>query len=260
MNGKSRKYRLHGLPPYRTAVVHGGPGAIGSVGDLASELGRHFGTIEPFQTQDSIPALITELEESLPREPVILIGHSWGAWLSYLFSAEYPDRVKMLILLSSAPFEEGYAPEIEKKRLKRLDSQERKEYFHLLGMMAGKNAGDSCLSRFAELMEKTDSYALAVPNSQKAVIDLDLFRKIWGEASSLRKNGGLIRTVHSLFPDIIIIHGEDDPHPFEGVLYPLEKAHVRIASHLLARCGHYPWREKYARKSFYRILLSCLRK
>ena len=56
---------------------------------------------------------------------VTLIGHSWGAMLSYIFTATNPGYVKKLILVGSGVFDAAYAGEIAATRLNRLSTEER---------------------------------------------------------------------------------------------------------------------------------------
>ncbi len=254
---KETNRRLHGLPPYRVAVVHGGPGATGSVADLASELGRYFGTIEPFQTRESIDELVSELRDLLPDSPVVLIGHSWGAWLSIIFASAYPDIVKKLILVSSGPFNEGYVPCIERKRLDKLDKYGKKAYFDLMVKIAETPDDNSYLLKFARLISEADNYSILPESSENPLkIDIRLYRSIWSEALLLRRSGSLLNLAGKVDAKIVVIHGKDDPHPYKGVEKPLREANIDIGFHLLFRCGHYPWREIHAREEFLNILIS----
>jgi pimeloyl-ACP methyl ester carboxylesterase len=75
---------------------------------VARELSNMSGIIEPLQTAMSIGGQVEELQTVLKENtafPVILIGHSWGAWLSFMFAAEYPSFISKLILVASGPFE-----------------------------------------------------------------------------------------------------------------------------------------------------------
>ena len=71
--------RYYGDPPYRAAVIHGGPGAPGSAAGLAAMAGAVCGTSEPIQSGKTIRELVLELKEQLEEAgtvPVILAGHS----------------------------------------------------------------------------------------------------------------------------------------------------------------------------------------
>ena len=89
--------RKYGRKPFTVAVIHGGPGATGEVKPLAEELSKNFGILEPLQTATSVEAQVQELKTTLEQHaslPVILVGYSWGAWLSYILTAKYPELVK----------------------------------------------------------------------------------------------------------------------------------------------------------------------
>jgi len=123
-------FRTYGSPPYTIAVIHGGPGAGGEMAPVARELAEGYGILEPIQTADSLAGQVDELKDVLERNvtlPGILIGYSWGAWLSFIVAAECPELVKKVILVSSGPFEAEYASGIMDTRLNRLNPEERKE-------------------------------------------------------------------------------------------------------------------------------------
>lgn len=55
--------RYYGNKPYKVAVIHGGPGAIGSLKYCAEQLEKKIGIgiIEPLQSKYSISELVYEL-------------------------------------------------------------------------------------------------------------------------------------------------------------------------------------------------------
>lgn len=115
--------RFYGEKPYRAAVIHGGPGDIGGMQPVAEHLGKMFGVMEPIQSQYTTIALVMELRRQLGlhiKEPITLIGHSWGAWLSLLVASCYPFLVERVILVGCPPLEEIYVGHIHERRMKRL--------------------------------------------------------------------------------------------------------------------------------------------
>ncbi len=93
--------RKWGPGPYPVAVIHGGPGAPGEMAHVARELSGIKGVLEPFQTEKSLEGQIQELRLALSEHcqvPVTLIGFSWGAFLSWMVAARYPELVRKLIL------------------------------------------------------------------------------------------------------------------------------------------------------------------
>lgn len=57
----------------------------------------------------SIANLVEEIKDIIDHYGLgqtVLIGHSWGAWLSFIFAATYPELIEKLILVGSGRFEE----------------------------------------------------------------------------------------------------------------------------------------------------------
>ncbi|MBN2109904.1 MAG: alpha/beta hydrolase [Methanosarcinaceae archaeon] len=260
MNTNTRKY---GTAPYDIAVIHGGPGAPGSVAEMAREISKisETGVLEPLQTCMSIDGQVHELKAILKKHgklPVSLAGHSWGAWLAFMFAARYPAYVRKLILVSSGPFEESYAPQIMQKRLERMSENKMEEYLHLSAKMNDPSVKNKnyVFARFGELISSADSFNLLPSTENTAGFNHDVNRSIWNEASYLRRSGKLLNMGKDIRCPVLAIHGDQDPHPFEGVKKPLSRTLKDFHFVLLKDCGHYPWRERYARELFYEIMKS----
>jgi len=258
MNG-----RYYGPGPYRYLVIHGGPGAPGSAGLLAEVIAKDHGVLEPFQTAVTIPGQISELEgyiENYAQIPVVLIGHSWGAWLAFLFAAHYPERVGKLILVSAGPFGEKYAASVIQTRINRLNPAERKKCDKWMSQWDCLNPSKKklCFKELGTLMLKADGYDLE--NRKESTLDYqpDVFKKVWNEARNLRSSGKLLEAGKKIRCGVIAIHGDFDPHPWEGVKEPLRGILADFNFFLLEHCGHEPWLEKQAKEEFYQILRKAL--
>ena len=253
--------RRYGNSPFEIAVIHGGPGGIGSAGDLAEKLQKHCacGVLEPLQSKHSIGELLSELELQLSapevRVPLVLIGHSWGAWLAGLFTERHPEQVRELILIGSGPLRPD--DEIDKLRRSRLSSLEREEYDQLTAAFSNVPAGrrNVLLKRLGELCDKADSFQPEAETSgPESWLDGEMFVKVWREAAAFRADGGLEKTFLRIRVPITIVHGDYDPHPDDGVRRILEFSGVPCRFFLLERCGHAPWREREAADSFFEVL------
>jgi pimeloyl-ACP methyl ester carboxylesterase len=253
--------RKYGKPPYSVVVVHGGPGAPGSMAPVARELSKHYGVVEHIESVTTVYGQVSELYEALQGKcdlPATLIGHSWGAWLSVIFAARYPGMVKKLILVGSGPFEEKYAAKIMETRLGRLSEEER----HQVGVLVetlnspGIRNKTALLSLFGELMSKADGYDL-LPGGEKDVIEFQetVYQDVWNEAQQMRLSGGLLALAKQVRCPVVAIHGDYDPHPAEGVEEPLRGAVRDFRFILLEKCGHEPWKERAAKDKFYEILV-----
>jgi pimeloyl-ACP methyl ester carboxylesterase len=253
--------RKYGDPPFVVAVVHGGPGALGEIATVARELSRSGGVLEPLQTTSTIQAQVEELRSILEDNaslPLTLIGFSWGAWLSCILASFHPELVKKLVLVSSGPIDKRYASSVMKTRLRRLRNTDRKEaasLYQALGISApSDNNYNENLFRFRELISKADSFDLLPDEGDKVQLNMDIYRTVWDEASRLRSSGRLLEIVRRIKCPVVAIHGDYDPHPANGIKYPLSRAIKDFRFVLLEKCGHYPWRERNAGDTFYRIL------
>lgn len=254
-----KKLRKYGKAPFKMAVIHGGPGAPGEMGPVARELSSLRGVLEPLQTKTTIEAQVRELKHVLGRSgnlPVVLIGWSWGAWLSFIFASQYPALVKKLILIGSGPFEEKYSLDIMKIRLSRLSQEEKEKVFSLTEILNNPAIGDknTAMARFGDLISKADSYAPLSHQNEILECRYDVYQNVWGQASKLRSSGELLKLGRNIQCPVVAIHGDYDPHPAEGVKGPLSRILKDFRFILLERCGHQPWIERYAKDKFYDIL------
>jgi pimeloyl-ACP methyl ester carboxylesterase len=243
-------YRIWGKPPFATVILHRGPGAAGDVASFASELGDYFGVIEPFQTGTTIQAQIDELSvviEKVATKPVVLIGHSWGAWLGSIFASKHPGLVKKLIMVGTPPFEDKDVAVMRKIREDRISNLEK---IQLTKITSGlKTEPKESFQKMGELMSKIDSCDL-LPIHDEVDFRSDIYSSIWGEAEKMRKESQLLGLTNKISCPVLAIHGDYDPHPWQGVKIPLEERISEFKFILLEKCGHYPWKEKFARELF----------
>jgi pimeloyl-ACP methyl ester carboxylesterase len=251
--------------PFTVAVIHGGPGAAGEMAPVAKELAVHWGVLEPLQTAASIDGQLRELKSVLEEHgdlPIQLIGFSWGAWLSCLCAAKFPDLVNKLILVGSGSFDEKYANKIQQIRLNRLNADDRKNYdslIEILNDLSSENKNET-LQQLGELCEKADTFEPIDYEIPKIDFRADIFQSVWQEAADLRRSGKLLELGKKIQCPVVAIHGDYDPHPAEGVQHPLAPMLNNFRSILLKNCGHKPWIERWAKDEFYRILKNELRK
>ena len=193
---------------------------------------------------------------------MVLIGHSWGAWLAALLAARRPALVGKLILVGSGAFEERYVAHLRARRLARLTPDERAEYEHLVGLLERSTdvAGaerDAQLARLGRLTAQTDDYAPIVDAGATAdslPVDGAAYRTVWPAAAALRRSGALLAEVSRISCPVVAIHGADDPSPAAGVEEPLRAVLGQFRFILLERCGHTPWKERHAREAFFAYL------
>jgi len=255
-----KNLRTYGSPPYAVAVVHGGPGAPGEVAPVARELSSLAGVLEPLQTENTLEGQIQELHDVIEDRgdpPVVLIGHSWGGFLSFIAAARFPALVKKLVLVGSGPFEEKYASNIAPDRLNRLSEADRIEAIKLIESInaPAAEAKDKSMAGLAALFAKADAYE-TLPGQKSEVLGFseEINRRVWAEAKKLRTNGEILKLGKKIRCPVLVIHGDYDPHLAAGVREPLSRVLKDFRFVLLKKCGHEPWTERYARDRFYNIL------
>jgi pimeloyl-ACP methyl ester carboxylesterase len=254
-----KNLRTYGAPPFRLAVIHGGPGAPGEMAPVARELSVLEGVLEPLQTAVTLEGQVRELKDVLEEHgdlPVTLIGFSWGAMLSFILTARHPKFVKKLILIGSGPYEEKYALNITKTRISRLGKEDWENFLHLtetLNDPSAKNKNEALCS-FGKLISKADTCDSLPHKDEPLECNYESFKGVWEEADELRSCGKLLELGKEIHCQVVAIHGDYDPHPFEGVREPLSRVLKDFRFILLEKCGHRPWIEREAKERFYNML------
>jgi len=229
---------------------------------VARELAVDRGVLEPIQTANTLQGQVDELHAVLEQHaelPVTLVGYSWGAWLGILLAARHTAQVRKLVLVSSGAFEERYVADLQRTRMSRLTPHERAEYEAAITALGDPSTveADAHLQRLGALAHKADSYA-PLPTERRPEDDVEvqgeIYRGVWPEAAEMRRTGVLLDLAQRMTCPVTAIHGTYDPSPAEGVRAPLAARLEQFSFHLLERCGHTPWQERYARERFYEVL------
>ncbi|KIC13857.1 hypothetical protein RA20_22535, partial [Leisingera sp. ANG-Vp] len=219
MEAVSPAPRRHGAPPYKVAVIHGGPGAAGEMAPIAQELAaRGWGVLEPWQSETSVSGQIRELKQQLEAAcpgPAVLIGFSWGAWLACLLAARHPPLAARLILVGSGPFTAEQAAGISAARQARLQPEEGRELENLF--RGGGMETPEGLARALELLEKAEAFAPSAGKRPPVSFDPRIFEGVWPEAAAMRRSGTLLREAARIRCPVTAVHGDHDPHPAAGV-------------------------------------------
>jgi pimeloyl-ACP methyl ester carboxylesterase len=232
---------------------------VGEARPFAEQLGKDFGVVEPFLLSESLEGQINDLKVAIERHadvPVVLIGHSYGAMLSYIFAARFPELIEKLILISSGVFESTDAEKINKKRLSRL-TDEQKHGLQTARDDYQKSEGKAKNIAFANLftlVQQADAYDLLPHENDLVVVRPALYESVWRDMLELRDSGELVAYGKDIQCPVVAIHGTFDPRSAKDIQKSLDKYVRNFRFILLERCGHYPWYEKRARRTFYHEL------
>ena len=200
--------------------------------------------------QANTPVLTQWLQDMatvLPRQPVVLWGHSWGALQALLFARHYPDRVKALVLNNPVD------PE-----LKSLENIEIKRNVHpYVESKLNIDDIDTPTEQRHRFRSKIASYFLDAETGWKysAGFDVDdtsneLNVLIWDEYRHMSIKQADLDLLSPIISSLIYCkHDVLMPESLE--LY--SKAISLEKHHIIEGCAHFPWVESPVK--FYDILL-----
>jgi len=247
------KINKYGVSPFKVVLVHGGPGYGAYLKPVCEKIITKFkyGVLEPEQSKNTVDDQIEELKnqiESLIEVPITLVGHSWGAWLSFMFTAKYPDLVSNLVLVSCPAFLKLFDDNRFERRFRNLNSKEVEEL---------KNSSSD--ERIEELVQKSEYYNPSKMLDKNEIgFNEDIFKPVNKQAYSLRDSEKMINSGTTIQCPIVVIHGDNDPRAPDGVILPLKGVVKKVDSYIIKNCGHFPWLEKEAESEFYDVLINVL--
>ncbi len=97
---------------------------------------------------------------------------------------------------------------------------------------------------------KADSFDPITDNTELLEFQYYIYQSVWKEAEELRQSGKLLEFGKTIECPVVAIHGDYDPHPYQGVKNPLGKILKNFKFILLKNCGHHPWLERKEKKQF----------
>ncbi len=224
-------------------LLHGGPGAPGSMAPVARELQYEFRVLEPHQRSSGVERLtvaihVADLHEVVD-EPPMLVGHSWGAMLALCYAAEHP--VERLVLIGCGTFGETARAELIRRRQ---PTEERA-------------VDDASMARIGRSYEIADAFD---PIGPGGLLPCDYRGHIetWDDMMRLQADGTYPAAFGRITAPVTMLHGDHDPHPGRLIRDGL-RPHIPHLEYVeLERCGHTPWIERHAREEFFARLRACL--
>jgi pimeloyl-ACP methyl ester carboxylesterase len=241
-------------------VLHGGPGAPGYMEPVARELGDGFTAIEVLQRTGADGGLSVERHVSDLRdivatygqgEPALIVGHSWGAMLAMAYGAAHPETLGGLMLIGSGTFDTASRQRLAELRQERLGESGRAAMARL---KTSSLIVTDRMKRSAGLLFKTDSHDLAEIGTPASAFDVLGHDASWDDMMRLQSDGTYPAAYSGIACPVLMLHGEQDPHPGHMIRDSLTPHVPQLAYVELDRCGHYPWLERHARDRFYQAV------
>jgi pimeloyl-ACP methyl ester carboxylesterase len=256
-----KNYRLWGKAPYQVVVVHGGPGAPGSIAPVARELATGMGVIEPLQTADSIEGQIKELAAVIKEQaetPITLVGWSWGASLSYMTAARYPELVKKLVLIGTSPIlaRKGPRPDQAPAYIERLSDAEKADFFNLVNKLWDEKTKDKNTEfrKLCRVIARAEIFKPIPAGDDVIEYQFNINQAIVRELNKLIEGGTLVETGQKIKCPVATIQGDYDTNGTDEVREALSRVIKDFRFIVVEKCGHSPWLEKYARDKFFSVL------
>jgi pimeloyl-ACP methyl ester carboxylesterase len=254
------KLREYGSSGPQVIVIHGGPGACGSMAPVARALADSFRILEPFQSSSSstvaghvadLHEVVTAYSSSTPA----LVGHSWGAMLSLAYAAAHPDSAGAIVLICSGTFDLPSREQFIINLSERKKDEGARNRFERAQQISDRN------DRFHELGKQTlqlYSYDLASTDQEIDESEAGTSSETWDDMVRLQNDGAYPAAFAAIKSPVLMLHGAADPHPGQMIRASLAPYISQLEYREWDRCGHYPWLEKSTHDEFFSLLRSWL--
>jgi pimeloyl-ACP methyl ester carboxylesterase len=262
--------RHYGIAGPELVLLHGGPGAPGSVADLAFALSGQFTVHEPLQRRAGPHPLGVErhvrdlLDVAPPR--AVVVGWSWGAMLGLSFAARHPERVSRLALIGCGTYDEACREILVRRRTKLLGDAgcaRQKELEQRMRSAPDATARDAALADLGKLFSDLEGYDLinegdpslggGLPANVLAVDSLG-GAQTWQDVLRLQQERVEPQIFANIRVPVLMLHGDHDPHPGPCTRDRLHQYMPQLEYVEFSRCGHQPWRERHARARFLEVI------
>ncbi len=258
--------RTYGTLGRTVIVLHGGPGAPGSVASLARELADGFHVLEPLQRRSgTVPLTVAQHVADLAavaRTPATLVGWSWGAMLALSFAARHPGRVRAIALIGCGTYDEASRAAFRHTMDERLGQEGRARLDQLRRRLAGESDPEQCrdlFSRMGTLAGSAQAWEPMVADENLLGPDPRGYEETWRDALRLQREGTEPAAFARIRVPVVMLHGNQDPHPGPATRDVLRQFMPHLEYVSFEACGHEPWRERRARARFLAELRAWLR-
>lgn len=241
-------------------LIHGGPGAQGSLHGLAhslpsqllpSEILQSYAAEKPLSVQSHVDDM-----SAIIREPSNILGHSWGAMLTLSFACQHPEKCNQLILAGCGTYSPTSRAEYERRIAERTDITKKnwlKEAIHNAQNPDDRADAFKAYGDYATSIQAHDPIPDPYPDPNPKY-DFEGHAQTWTDAMRLQKEGIEPARFSTIKCPVTLIQGKQDPHP-GNLIYQDLKPHIPQLNIIeLDQCGHEPWLERNARVSFLKLV------
>ncbi len=260
--------RTYGVAGPWVIVMHGGPGAPGSVAAVARGLADSFRALEPFQrrSEPGGPRLTVDLhvedlhdliESQCGDAQPALVGSSWGAMLALAYAAKYPSRAGPIVLVGCGTFDR----EARKRMHAVIAERTSRELKRRIGRLPKEVPDpDERLGVMGELILPLYSFDPIEGGLESERCDAQGHQETWSDMVRLQVEGVYPAAFAAIRSPVLMLHGAVDPHPGAMIHSSLAPFLPQLEYHEWERCGHFPWLETTIREEFFAYLRDWLKR
>ncbi|MBN2583654.1 MAG: alpha/beta hydrolase [Planctomycetes bacterium] len=266
------KVRTYGAAGPLVIVVHGGPGAVGSMTPIARGLADRFRVLEPFQRSSGDGAPLTVARHVADLHGLVescgagarpaLVGHSWGAMLVLAYAAAHPDEAGPLALIGCGTFDLAARARLREIVAERTTVDVRRQLDRLADEIPDPNKRLAAMGRIMERLyafdpiddDAADDAAEAGDDTGRQGVDATGYEQTWQDMLRLQAEGVYPAAFAAIRSPVLMLHGSHDPHPGRMIRDGLQPLLPQLEYRELDRCGHSPWQERQARDEFFAAL------
>lgn len=257
--------RRTGSGPEPLVLCHGGPGIWDTLGEVAAGLGDRYtahrwdqrgcgrsegrdGDPQAY-TLDRAVADLEAVRRGFGLERMVLLGHSWGAYLALRYALEHPARVERLVYVSGVGVgpEEAWRPAFEENFLRALGPRRRRwEELAALPEPSAAQEREQCVLRWATDFADPDralqeAARMATPWCGGVHTAAG---RLLGAAMRAEDPAALLARCARLDVETVVVDGALDLRPRSAV-DSLVAALPRVRRVTLPHAGHMPWAEDW---------------
>ena len=228
---------------------------------IARAISHSFRVVEPFQSgaASTVAEHVADLHQVVEwcaddRAPA-LVGHSWGAMLALSYAAAHPNAVGPIVLICSGTFDLAARERLEANLAERKRNPQLTEEYRRATRLTDPAERFRALGRVSlELY----SHDLATTEQEIDESEPGSNEETWNDMVRLQTAGVYPAGFSAIKSPVLMIHGDDDPHPGQMIRASLAPHLPQLEYRELARCGHYPWLERAAYAEFFSVLKTWL--
>ncbi|HLP05988.1 MAG TPA: alpha/beta fold hydrolase [Paludibacter sp.] len=186
---------------------------------------------------------IESIRKELRHDKIVLFGHSFGAYLAYLYALKYPEHSDALIICDGGPLSNKGFDDYNGNWQKQLEQIDLKTIKSLPGMGKASNDMDDQMLRItANRFYNKDNLAGFLINSRDSSVNnekiFEIQNKLMPEVASILLNKSTYQN-----PGIksLVIHGSEDPIPVWTAKEWANILHAKLE--IIAKSNHFPFVE-----------------